>query len=67
MRAADIADDIITATTSWAKDGKLKHPRRDSFVDFAHGDVLIQQISMMRKPLSGSQRTASMCSMTWWT
>ena len=42
MRAADIADDIITATTSWAKDGKLKHPRMDSFVDFAHGDVLIQ-------------------------
>ena len=42
MRAADIANDIITATTSWAKDGKLKHPRRDSFVDFAHGDVLIQ-------------------------
>jgi hypothetical protein len=42
MRAADIADDIITATTSWAKDGKLKHPRGDSFVDFAHGDVLIQ-------------------------
>lgn len=42
MRAADIADDIITATTSWAKDEKLKHPRRDSFVDFAHGDVLIQ-------------------------
>ncbi len=42
MRAADIADDIITATTSWAKDGKLKHPRRDSFVDFVHGDVLIQ-------------------------
>lgn len=42
MRAADIADDIITATTSWAKDGKLKHPRRDSFVDFTHGDVLIQ-------------------------
>ena len=42
MRAADIADDIITATTSWAKDGKLKHSRRDSFVDFAHGDVLIQ-------------------------
>lgn len=42
MRAADIADDIITATTLWAKDGKLKHPRRDSFVDFAHGDVLIQ-------------------------
>ena len=42
MRAASAADDIITATTSWANDGGLKHPRRDSFVDFAHGDVLIQ-------------------------
>lgn len=42
MRAADVADDVITATTSWANDGKLKHPRTDNFVDFAHGDVLIQ-------------------------
>jgi hypothetical protein len=42
MRAADAADDVITATTSWANDGKLKHPRTDNFVDFAHGDVLIQ-------------------------
>lgn len=42
MRAADAADDVITATTSWANDGKLKHPRKDNFVDFAHGDVLIQ-------------------------
>ncbi len=42
MRAADIAGDIITATTAWAKDGGLKHPRKDNFVDFAHGDVLIQ-------------------------
>lgn len=42
MRAAANADDIITATTSWARDGSLKHPRTDSFVDFAHGDVLLQ-------------------------
>ena len=42
MRAADVADDVITATTSWANDGMLKHPRTDNFVDFAHGDVLIQ-------------------------
>ena len=42
MRSAEIADDIITATTSWARDGRLKHPRTDSFVDFLHGDVLIQ-------------------------
>ena len=37
----DILNDIDT-TTSWALDGKLKHPRTDNFVDFAHGDVLIQ-------------------------
>lgn len=42
MRAAANADDIITATTDWTKDGTLTHPRTDSFVDFAHGDVLIQ-------------------------
>lgn len=42
MRMADIADDVIVATTSWANDGKLKHPRTDNFVDFTHGDVLIQ-------------------------
>ena len=42
MRAAANADDIITATTAWAKDGKLTHPRVDNFVDFAHGEVLIQ-------------------------
>ncbi len=42
MRSAEIADDIITATTAWARDGRLKHPRTDSFVDFLHGDVLIQ-------------------------
>ena len=42
MRAAANADDIITATTDWTRDGTLTHPRTDSFVDFAHGDVLIQ-------------------------
>ena len=42
MRAAANVDDIITATTSWARDGGLKHPRKDNFVDFMHGDVLIQ-------------------------
>lgn len=42
MRAAANADDIITATTDWTRDGTLTHPRADSFVDFAHGDVLIQ-------------------------
>lgn len=42
MRAAANADDIITATTDWTRDGTLAHPRTDSFVDFAHGDVLIQ-------------------------
>lgn len=41
MRAAANANDIITATTSWANDGKLKHPRNDNFVDFTHGKVLI--------------------------
>lgn len=42
MRVAANADDIITATTDWTRDGTLTHPRADSFVDFAHGDVLIQ-------------------------
>ena len=42
MRAAANADDIITATTDWTRDGTITHPRTDSFVDFAHGNVLIQ-------------------------
>ena len=42
LRASANADDIITATTSWANDGKLTHPRTDKLVDFAHGEVLIQ-------------------------
>ncbi len=42
MRSAANAGDIITATTSWENDAALKHQRDDSFVDFVHGDVLIQ-------------------------
>ena len=42
LRASANADDVITATTSWAKDGMLTHPRTDNFVDFVHGEVLIQ-------------------------
>ena len=41
MRAADIADDIVVATTNWNRDGGLKHPRNDNFVDFDHGTTLI--------------------------
>lgn len=41
MRAADIADDIVVATTNWNRDGGLKHPRDDNFVDFDHGTTLI--------------------------
>ncbi len=41
MRAADVADDIIVATTNWNRDGGLKHPRKDNFVDFDHGNTLI--------------------------
>lgn len=42
MRTADIIDDVIIATTDWNRDGKLKHPRSDNFVDFDHGKVLLQ-------------------------
>lgn len=41
LRATDNADEILRATTDWVNEG-LNHPRRDSFVDFTHGDVLIQ-------------------------
>ena len=42
MRAAGNVGEIITATTDWTRDGGLKHLRKDNFVDFAHGTVLIQ-------------------------
>ena len=41
MRAADIADDIVVAATNWSRDGELKHPRDDNFVDFDRGTTLI--------------------------
>lgn len=41
LRASDIADDIVVATTNWNRDGGLKHPRNDNFVDFDHGNTLI--------------------------
>ena len=41
MRAADVADDIVVAATNWSRDGGLKHPRTDNFVDFDHGKTLI--------------------------
>ena len=42
MRAASAIDDVVIATTDWARDGKLLHPRTDDFVDFDHGKVLIE-------------------------
>ena len=41
MRAADITDDIVFATTNWIRDGELTHDRNDDFVDFDHGNTLI--------------------------
>lgn len=42
MRAASAIDDVVIAATDWARDGKLLHPRTDNFVDFDHGNVLIE-------------------------
>lgn len=41
MRAAEVAEDVVVATTNWSRDGGLNHPRNDSFVDFDHGTTLI--------------------------
>lgn len=41
MRAAEVADDIVVVATDWERDGELKHPRNDNFVDFDHGKTLI--------------------------
>ena len=41
MRMADVIDDIVAATVAWKNDGGLKHPRKDDFVDFVKGNVLI--------------------------
>lgn len=42
MRTASAIDDVVIASTDWARDGKLKHPRTDNFVDFDHGRVFIK-------------------------
>ena len=44
IRTAPITDDVLYATSDWSRDGKLKHPRKDDFVDFMHGDVLISSL-----------------------
>jgi len=41
LRAAEVAEDIVVATTNWKRDGVLDHPRKDDFVDFDHGTTLI--------------------------
>lgn len=41
MRAAANLDDVVLAVTNWTKDGGLKHPRKDNFVDFGRGNVLM--------------------------
>lgn len=41
MRAAAKLDDVVLAATNWTKDGGLKHPRKDNFVDFGRGTVLM--------------------------
>lgn len=41
MRLADVADDVVTVTTGWQKDGGLLHQRKDNFVDFDHGHALL--------------------------
>ena len=41
LRSASVVDDVVIATTNWKRDGKLKHPRKDDFVDFDRGQALI--------------------------
>ncbi len=42
MRLAGSLDDVVIASTDWLKDGSLTHERNDNFVDFSHGNVLLQ-------------------------
>jgi len=42
MRATSVLDDVIRVTSDWTKDGKLKHTRKDDYVDFVRGKTLIQ-------------------------
>ena len=41
MRTAEVASDVVIAASDWNRDGSLKHPRDDNFVDFDHGKTLI--------------------------
>lgn len=42
MRTAGNADEIVAATRNLSYDGYLKHERKDNYVDFMHGSILIQ-------------------------
>ena len=41
MRTAEVASDVVIAASGWNRDGGLKHPRDDNFVDFDRGKTLI--------------------------
>lgn len=41
MRFADVMSDVVAATVGWKNDGKLGHVRKDDFVNFVKGDVLL--------------------------
>ena len=41
LRAASVADDVVIAASNWNRDGGLKYPRKDDFVDFDRGETLI--------------------------
>ena len=47
MKTAPYLDDVVLATTQWSQDGKLTHLRKDNFIDFLHGNVLIKAIDNM--------------------
>ena len=66
MRAAAKLDDVVLAATNWTKDGGLKHPRKDNFVDFGRGNVLmsIGGTSILRKLYLHTLKLALRCCMT---
>lgn len=41
QQTAEVASDVVIAVSDWNRDGGLKHPRNDNFVDFDHGKTLI--------------------------
>ena len=41
LRSTDNADEIVKAATDWVSEG-LNHPRKDTIMDFARGNVLIR-------------------------